>query len=57
MKRNIVIAKKAFSPDYCNNVLKIATQYREGRVGGPLEGEEGVEDEEDTLSCKSVVDS
>jgi PKHD-type hydroxylase len=57
MKRNIVIAKKAFSPEYCNNVLKVATEYREGKVGGPLEGEEGLKDTKVRRSNVAWIDN
>ena len=43
MKRNIIVAKNAFSPDYCNHVLKVATEYREGKVNGYF-GKEGIDD-------------
>jgi PKHD-type hydroxylase len=34
VKRNIIVAKNAFSPEYCNNVLEVATKFQIGKING-----------------------
>jgi len=43
MKRNIIIAKNAFTPEYCNHVLRVSTEYREAKINGYF-GKDGVDD-------------
>ena len=33
MKRNIIVAKKAISPELCNNIINKASNFQEGGVG------------------------
>tara|TARA_R100000734_G_scaffold19094_2_gene18045 strand:- start:6274 stop:6849 length:576 start_codon:yes stop_codon:yes gene_type:complete len=57
MKRNIIIAKNAFSPDYCNHVLRVATQYQEGKVTGFAETGEGIKDTKIRRSNVAWIDN